>query len=72
MSKDFEAMKAGKSAIWPKFSPNLNFCSMKNLPLQDFSIMTLVGAQLQMRQKCILSHCAMANDDPRMPAMQPR
>ena len=28
-SKDFEAMKAGKSAIWPKSSPNLNSCSIK-------------------------------------------
>ena len=24
MSKDFEAMKAGKLAIWPKSSPNLH------------------------------------------------
>ena len=28
-SKDFEAMKAGKSAIWPKSSPNLNSCYIK-------------------------------------------
>ena len=28
-SKDFEAMKAGKLAIWPKSSPNLNSCSIK-------------------------------------------
>ena len=28
-SKDFEAMKAGKSAIWPKSRPNLNSCSIK-------------------------------------------
>ena len=26
---DFEAMKAEKSAIWPKSSPNLNSCSIK-------------------------------------------
>ena len=28
-SKNFEAMKAGKSAIWPISSPNLNSCSIK-------------------------------------------
>ena len=28
-SKAFEAMKAGKSAIWPKTSPSLNSCSIK-------------------------------------------
>ena len=27
----------------PKFSPNLNSCSIKNLPPQDFSIMNLSG-----------------------------
>ena len=26
---DFEAMKAGKLAIWPKSSPTLNSCSIK-------------------------------------------
>ena len=29
VSKGFEAMKAGKSAIRPKSSPNLNSCSIK-------------------------------------------
>ena len=29
-SKYFEAMKAGKSAIWFKSSPNLNSCSIKS------------------------------------------
>ena len=38
MSKDFEAMKAGKLAIWPKSQ----FLFHKNLPPRDFSIMTLV------------------------------
>ena len=28
-SKDFEATKAGKLAIWSKSSPNLNSCSIK-------------------------------------------
>ena len=28
-SKDFVAMKAGKLAIWPKSSPNLNSCTIK-------------------------------------------
>ena len=28
-SKDFEAMKAGKLANWPKSCPNLNSCSIK-------------------------------------------
>ena len=37
-SKDFEAMKAGKLAIWPKSQ----FLFHKNLTLWDFSIMTLV------------------------------
>ena len=36
-SKDFEAMKAGKLAIWPKSQ----FLFHKNLPPRDFSIMTL-------------------------------
>ena len=27
--KDFEAMKAEKLAIWPKYSPNFNSCSIK-------------------------------------------
>ena len=35
-SKDFEAMKARKSAIWPKSQ----FLFHKNLPPRDFSIMT--------------------------------
>ena len=39
-SKDFEAMKAGKSAIWPKSSPKLNSCSKSptaGLPYNDFA-----------------------------------
>ena len=46
-------MKAGrKLAIWPKSSPNLNSCSIKNLPPPDFSIMTLVtGMNLMLKNK---------------------
>ena len=35
MSKDFEAMKAGKLAIWPKSQ----FLFHKNLPPRDFSLL---------------------------------
>ena len=38
-SKDFEAMKAGKSGIQPKFQ----FLFHKNLPPRDFSIMILAS-----------------------------
>ena len=36
---------AGKLAIWPKSSPNLNSCSIKNLPPWDFFIMTLASGK---------------------------
>ena len=35
-------MKAGKLVIRPKSSPNLNSCSIIDLPLRDFSILTLL------------------------------
>ena len=40
-SKDFEAMKAGKSAILAQIQTKSQFLFNKNLPLRDFSIMTL-------------------------------
>ena len=39
MSKDFEAMKEGKLAVWPKSQ----YLFHKNLPLRDFPIMTLLA-----------------------------
>ena len=46
-SKDFEAMKAGKLAIWPKSQ----FLLHKNLPLRDFSIMTLITMHPSLQTK---------------------
>ena len=50
MSKDFEAMKTGKSAIWPKSSPNLNSCSIKTPPAgllyNDFGFLACLLAYL--------------------------